>query len=186
LSLVQSDATAPTDVTVRKAGKRDVPELSALAIRTFVDAVGHTFYPSDLDAHLENHLSEACFSQAVDEDTILLAFVDDRMVGFIQYGAVKVPVEPRTDSDLEVHRLYVDSRVQSRGVGRRLMDAALADMRRRGATNVYLDVWEHNDGAIRFYRRYGFEIVGAHRIPVESGAKTDRDLIMVRRLQDAP
>lgn len=184
MSLVNSDTTAPADVTIRKAGKRDIPELSDLAIRTYVDAVGHTYSPSDLTAHLESHLSEDSFSQTLDEDTILLAFVDSRMVGFVQFGAVKLPVETRSGSDREVHRLYVDSEVQSRGVGKHLMDAALAEMRRSGVTNVYLDVWEHNDGAIRFYRRYGFEMVGSHRIAVESGAKTDRDLIMVRALQD--
>jgi len=184
LSFVQSDATAPTDVTIREAGKRDVPELSALAIRVYVDTVGHTFRPSDLTAYLEDNLSEARFSRAIEEDRILLAFVDDRMVGFIQFGDVRLPVEPRSEGDREVHRLYVDSSVQSRGVGSQLMDAALEEMRQRSAENVYLDVWEHNDAAMRFYERYGFEIVGSHRIAVESGAKTDRDLIMVCALKD--
>jgi ribosomal protein S18 acetylase RimI-like enzyme len=186
LRSVRSDAATPTDVTIRKADQRDVPELSALAIETYVDAVGHTFRPSDLDAYLEGHLSEDCFSRTVDEDTVLLAFLDGRMVGFVQFGAVKLPVEPRSGSDRELHRLYVDLKMQDRGVGRQLMDAALTEMRRSGAANVYLDVWERNEGAIRFYRRYGFETVGSHRIAVESGAKTERDLIMVRALRDVP
>lgn len=185
MSDVRTDPAPPSDVAIRQARRSDVPDLSALAIRVYVDTVGHTFRPSDLTAYLEDNLSAARFNRAIDEDTILLAFVDDRLVGFIQFGDVKLPVEPRSPSDREIHRLYIDQAVQSRGVGSQLMDAALEDVRQRGAENVYLDVWEHNDGAMRFYERYGFEIVGSHRIDVESGAETDRDLIMVRRLQDA-
>lgn len=182
---VRPDPDPSTDATIRPAARSDVPDLSALAIRIYVDTVGHTFRPSDLTAYLEENLSKDCFDRAIEQDTILLAFVDQRMVGFIQFGDVKLPVEPGSESDREVHRLYVDPSVQSRGVGGQLMDAALEDIRRSGAENIYLDVWERNDGAIRFYRRYGFEIIGAHRIAVESGAPTDRDLIMVCRLSDA-
>jgi len=49
-----------------------------------------------------------------------------------------------------------------------------------GTANIYLDVWEHNHGAQRFYRRYGFEVVGARSFEVESGAPTSLDLVMVR------
>ena len=62
------------------------------------------------------------------------------------------------------------------------MDAALNDPRLHGATNIYLDVWEHNHGAQRFYKRYGFEKVGERSFHVESGEETDVDFIMVRRL----
>lgn len=171
--------TRSNDVIIRKAEQRDVPELSALATEAYVEAVGHTFRPSDLQAHLDEHFSQASFRRTIDEDTVLLAFVDDRMVGYVQFGAVKLPVRPPSDSDRELHRLYVDPKMQSHGLGTRLMDAAMEEMRRSGAANVYLDVWEHNDGAIRFYQRYGFEVVGSHRIAVESGTTPDRDLIMV-------
>jgi len=43
------------------------------------------------------------------------------------------------------------------------------------------DVWEHNHGAQRFYRRYGFEVVGTRAFEVESGAATSLDLVMMRR-----
>jgi ribosomal protein S18 acetylase RimI-like enzyme len=62
------------------------------------------------------------------------------------------------------------------------MEAALAHPQLKEARSIYLDVWERNHEALRFYRRYGFDVVGAHRFEVASGAPTDLDLIMVRRV----
>ncbi len=48
------------------------------------------------------------------------------------------------------------------------------------ATRIFLDVWEHNHGARRFYERYGFGVIGQRAFVVESGAATSYDLIMLR------
>jgi ribosomal protein S18 acetylase RimI-like enzyme len=61
------------------------------------------------------------------------------------------------------------------------MQAALADPQLEHASTIYLDVWEHNPGALRFYRRHGFEVISTRTFAVESGAATSLDLIMARR-----
>jgi ribosomal protein S18 acetylase RimI-like enzyme len=48
---------------------------------------------------------------------------------------------------------------RSRGLGRELMDALLADARKAGYAKVSLSV-EKDSPAVGFYERYGFEIVG--------------------------
>ncbi len=47
---------------------------------------------------------------------------------------------------------------------------------------IDLDVWEHNLGAQRFYKRLGFEVVGTRVFEVESAGETSLDLVMVRRM----
>jgi ribosomal protein S18 acetylase RimI-like enzyme len=83
--------------------------------------------------------------------------------------------------DREIRRLYVHADFQNKGVGTQLMAAALDHPLLKAAENIYLDVWEHNRGAQEFYKRYSFEVVGAHRLAVASGLAAERDLIMVRR-----
>ena len=68
---------------------------------------------------------------------------------------------------------------RSKGAGTLLMQAALAHPQMQAAPAVYLDVWEHNHGAQRFYARHGFEVVGTRQFEVVSGAETSLDLIMV-------
>jgi ribosomal protein S18 acetylase RimI-like enzyme len=44
-----------------------------------------------------------------------------------------------------------------------------------GAAALWLSVWENNERAQRFYKRYGFEHVGEHKFMV--GNTADRDFI---------
>lgn len=49
------------------------------------------------------------------------------------------------------------------GVGGALVTAALAEARRMGAHKMSLEVWPHNEAAIRLYERHGFAMEGRRR-----------------------
>ena len=166
---------------VRELKIGEIPALADLARRTFSDAFGHSLSASDLASHLQNNLSDAYFRVAAEADVFLIAEIDARPVGYAQFGAVEIPAPGRSPGDQELRRLYVEPGIQGRGIGRQLLDAALAHPRLKGVASVFLDVWDENDGARRLYERYGFAVVGAHTFAVASGAAAPRDLIMVRR-----
>ena len=166
---------------IRKAEVDDAKALSALAMQTYTDAFGHSFSSVDLAAHLEKNLLPQNFHRILVEDTMLVAEVDERMVGFVQFGQGSLESEVAFSNDQELRRLYVQANFQNKGIGVRLMNAALDHPSLRGAERVYLDVWEHNPGAQRFYARYGFVVTGKREFVVESGAETSCDLIMVRQ-----
>jgi len=48
---------------------------------------------------------------------------------------------------------------QGQGIGRRLMERADQWAVEQGVNEVWLDVWEANEGAITFYERLGYETV---------------------------
>ena len=73
------------------------------------------------------------------------------LVGHALASAQRLPI-------LAVVRLYVAVTHQRRGVGRRLLAELLA--RHPRAESVRLYVLEGNAGALAFYRRQGFSIVG--------------------------
>lgn len=50
-----------------------------------------------------------------------------------------------------------------RGIGRRLLEATLAESERQGITRVELEVFVSNRGAVAFYERHGFEHEGVKR-----------------------
>jgi ribosomal-protein-alanine N-acetyltransferase len=82
----------------------------------------------------------------------------------------------------EIANLAVDPSGWGSGIGRALLDAALEEGERRGASAVYLEVRDSNERARRLYHSRGFEEVGRRRSyyqrPVE-------DAIVLRRMLKA-
>ena len=65
--------------------------------------------------------------------------------------------------EAEIANVAVAPGLRGRGVGARLLDAALAEVSRRGAEAVYLEVRESNTAARRLYASRGFEAVGRRK-----------------------
>lgn len=63
--------------------------------------------------------------------------------------------------DAGLYAVWVDPTVRGTDTARRLLEVAVAWARRRGFTRLRLDVGDHNDRAIAFYRRHGFAATGA-------------------------
>ena len=82
-----------------------------------------------------------------------------RVVGFCVTG-------PSEDADAdrataEVYAIYLLPEVEGTGVGRRLFEHAVEDLRRRGFRRATLWVLEANERARRFYERAGWRTDGA-------------------------
>lgn len=88
-------------------------------------------------------------------DTVWVAERDGEVVGFAQGGPSSAPdLEPGFAG--EVYMLYVHPAHQGRGLGRLLLDRALADLQTRGLWWVVIGVLEANAPARAFYERVGF------------------------------
>ena len=174
------------DICIVEATLDDDELLSALAVQTYTAAFGHSVSAADLAAHLMSNLTPERFRKMLREDVFLLAQLEGETVGFVQFGDAHIDDSNLSEplqidlGDKEIRRLYVSAAFQSCGVGSKLMDAALTSL---AGKTVSLDVWEDNAGAIRFYKRYGFERVGARAFRAASGETTGLDLILVRRSQ---
>ncbi len=170
-----------SDIVYRKATRADAEALAAFAARTFTETFGHLYPPEDLAAFLAaKYGADIQAREIADPETMYtLALRDGVTVGYCQLGAYELPIAC-DGAPLEIHRLYVDSSVKGAGVARALMDDALAQARSRGATSLWLSVWENNARAQAFYNRYGFEHMGEHKFMV--GKTADRDFIWRLRL----
>jgi ribosomal protein S18 acetylase RimI-like enzyme len=63
-----------------------------------------------------------------------------------------------------------------KGVGAPLMRACLEEAARRGYDAIWLGVWERNERAQEFYRKWGFEEAGTQAFQL--GAEMQTDLLM--------
>jgi len=120
------------------------------------------FLPNDLpavtsivrEALRENYPSSIYFDiHRWWRDGFLVADLDGNPVGFL---AAVIP----NDGQARILMLAVSTGLRGRGIGATLMNAFLANCEVRGLRRIELEVRISNLDAIRFYRRFGFEIVG--------------------------
>ena len=77
----------------------------------------------------------------------------------------------------ELKRLYIHSDFQGRGLGRGLLDLALAHLTQRyGAAAQWIGVWSRNHKAQKLYASAGFEKVGDYLFAV--GNTRDAEFIL--------
>ena len=112
----------------------------------------------------------------------LVAELDGAVVGYVKLQQT-VPI-PSHEHVLTINGLAVAARAQGRGVGRALIEAAIARATRLGARKLSLRVLGPNAGARRLYEACGFEVEGVLRGEfVLAGVEVD-DHLMARRLDD--
>lgn len=170
-----------SEIVYRPATPDDARALAAFAAQSFIDTFAHLYPPEDLEAYLaKSYAMGVIAAELADPDVrYALALQGDAIVGYSMWGPVELKAEHSVNA-WELYRLYVDGKVKGAGVARKLMDDVIAAVRVAGGDEIWLSVWENNERAQAFYRRYGFEHIGEHEFMV--GATADRDLIWRLRL----
>ena len=156
------------ELEIRSATSGDAPLLADLAERTWSDAVRGVISHDDMVAHLAKVRSKTDVGTAVDNQTILVAEAHCSILGWVEFGDVVIPEVDVRPGDQEIRRVYVQTSLQGRGIGRQLMTAALAHPRFAAAKRIFLQVWKQNERAIRLYESLGFRTVGATTFAVST------------------
>lgn len=165
-----------SEVTYRRAEASDAAALAELAASTFVQTFAHLYPREDLDAYLAKSYGAAIQRDEIEDETVAtwLAHRGAELIGYAQAGPMDMKVD-HAPTDRELYRLYVTGDAKGAGVAHQLMRVVVDWAREQGAPSLWLSVWENNERAQRFYRRYGFEHVGEHKFMV--GNTADRDFI---------
>jgi ribosomal protein S18 acetylase RimI-like enzyme len=174
-------------VQVTVADGTDIPELVAVAARTFPLACPPSVTPENIDKFIDENLSAERFDgYLVDPDRIVLAArAGGRILGYAMLirGVIDdadvqkaVTVRPAT----ELSKLYVLPDSHGGGASNALMHAALDRAAELDAKAVWLGVNQKNQRAQRFYTKHQFRIAGTKTFQV--GDALENDYVMVRRL----
>lgn len=151
-----------TAIQLAEAGAADAGALSAAGKRLFVQAYGKYSQADDLAIHLEKHFGPDSVARelACPDVSYTIAYDARIVVGFMKLRCGPAPDSVPAGDAIEVQQLYVDANAQRRGIGRQLMDRAIAVARKKGRDGIWLSVWQDADWAIRFYEACGFRRVG--------------------------
>jgi len=176
--------TLKLDPVIRRAGIADAALLAELGARTFVETFAADNRPEDIAAYLATAFGP---EQQADEltdshSTFLIAEVDGVAAGYAKIHPGRTPESVTGERPIELVRLYVSQMWLGRGVGAALMRDCLGEARRAGYQMLWLGVWERNNRARAFYRKWNFREVGKHIFQL--GDDPQIDILMERRVSE--
>jgi diamine N-acetyltransferase len=151
-------------VTIRRAVLPDANDLLQLAARTYYETFAPVNTPENMDAYMNSAFNP---SRLIDElndpqATFILAEVEQGLAGYAKLLTGPAPECVRGQAPVELVRFYIEKRWQGVGVASVLMKACLDEAEERGFRTIYLGVWEKNERAKAFYRKWNFKHVGEH------------------------
>ena len=167
---------------IYRADIQDIDILTHLSISTFRDAFGQANTKEDMDKYLAEEMSrEKLYAELNDKDNYFFMVSDhERVVGYAKMRVADIPEELAATNPIEVERIYVLQAYHNKKIGAVLMDHCITFAMHGGYDVLWLGVWEHNGGAIRFYERLGFELFGAHNFLLGNDMQTD--VLMKKKL----
>ncbi|KAA9331242.1 GNAT family N-acetyltransferase [Adhaeribacter soli] len=161
-------------VNLRIATKNDAEVLLSLSRKTFTQAFAAQNTEADMKAYLAENFTLARIREElkVPGVTFLLAYVNEQPAGYAKLSNNQNPTLPNL-KQAELERIYVLQKFQGHQAGKSLLELCLALAKQSGAEVLWLGVWEHNQKAIDFYRKFGFQQFGQHVFMLGSDAQND-------------
>lgn len=173
-----------TVIDVVEATASHAPLLAELGARTFRDTFAADNTEADMDLYLATAFTPEVQARELSDEgsLVLIVRADGTPAGYTRLRFGDAPACVRGVRSMELARFYVDLPWIGHGVGAALMKMALDAASTRACDVVWLDVWERNPRAIRFYSKWGFEVVGEQKFLL--GTDVQNDLLMARAAQE--
>ena len=167
----QPIATLPP--RIQPATLKDIPVIMTLAEATWEPTYRFIISKEQLEYMYRVIYTPASLRRQMQEQhhTFLLAYVDERPAGFASFspqpaGPEQPDDEISTGPAFKLHKIYVMPSHQGQGLGVRLLEAV--EKAAHAAQGRYLDlnVNRHNEKALGFYERHGYQRQRAEDVPI--------------------
>ncbi len=173
-------------VTLRPITISEVDIFSKTAARSFIEAYRETETMDELTAFCEKHFSIEHLTsdlQSVDYQHVA-AFLGDEMVGYLKLNLSVRPDGSRDLSALQIHRIYVLRDFWAHKIGAALMLKSMEIAVEIGAGLIWLVVYNKNQRAQDFYKKWGFEQTGVYDF--DFNGVIHKDYIFELKLESNP
>jgi ribosomal protein S18 acetylase RimI-like enzyme len=146
-------------LSIRYATKDDAALIADVSQKTFYDTFAADNTPEDMEIFLSEQFTKGRLMLEVGSpgNEFLLAYKNNAVAGYVKLREGKVPLKLKGKNLLEIARLYVLKEFIGERVGAQLMQRSIDIAREKNKEAIWLGVWEKNQRAIDFYRKFGFE-----------------------------
>ena len=148
-------------LSIRTATEADIPAIAHVHVQSWLT----TYQGIVPEAHLAS-LNEADradrWRNFFDSGQTYVAELDGEIVGFINGGPIREPIE---QYDAELYAIYLLARAQRRGIGSALLHKLIASLKPQGFKSMLVWVLEQNP-AVHFYAASGAVRVMSKQIEI--------------------
>jgi diamine N-acetyltransferase len=171
-------------IVIKTATEKDTLLIKNLSWQTFFDTFHQQNSREDMELFLRNNFNQEAVRVEITNpnNTFLVAYIKREAVGYAKLSESENPEELNGANSIEISRIYSVKEKIGSGVGKTLMEKSFEVARKKDKEVVWLGVWEHNQRAIQFYRRFGFEKFGEHIFML--GNDKQNDWLMKKRLTE--
>jgi ribosomal protein S18 acetylase RimI-like enzyme len=162
--------------------KADLLALQEISRQTFFDTFADVNTPANMRQYLDVNLSMEQLIKEWTNPSTTFYFVKqyDKVLAYLKINEADAQTEQRKEASLEIERIYVRKSDQRKGIGQFLLDFSIQLTKDKGFNLIWLGVWEHNQKALQFYEKNGFNFFGKHSFFLGNDEQTD--LLMELRL----
>jgi ribosomal protein S18 acetylase RimI-like enzyme len=164
-----------TTTRVRVATPSDAAMIAEMSRRTFYDSFAANNSREDMDKFMnEQFTMEGLIAEVGAPGNIfIVADYNGHPAGYARLRENNNPPELKGMETIEIARIYAEKEMIGKGIGRALMEKAIAIAMEQKKQLIWLGVWEKNFRAIEFYKSWGFKKFSDHPFVVGNDVQTD-------------
>jgi len=162
-------------IKIRPAGINDSEIITDVGSRSFQEAFGTRNSPEDMQKYLSEKFSLENIKKEISDVNakFFIAYFDEIPAGYMKLVKSEVPQELKVKNSLELQRIYVLKEYYDKKIGKELMQLCIDYATENKFNSVWLGVWQLNDKAVEFYKKWGFEIRGTRNFMLGNDLKED-------------
>lgn len=161
-------------IQIRTALKEDITDIERLARETWPVTYANILKPEQLNYMLDYFYNPAALEKQMTQGhSFIICTLDNKPVGFASWSQIETGV-------YKLHKLYVDTNTQGKGIGRKLIDHIIDKLQAEKAVALQLNVNRYNK-ARDFYEKLNFVIIGEEDVDIGNGI-FQNDFIMEKKL----
>ena len=163
---------------VRHLSKDELWQVRELALQIFPITYQEMVEPEQIDYMMDLfYTAENLLKQFESGQVFLIIYSEDKATGYASYTALN------ENGEYKLNKIYVDTRLQGKGLGRILINDVISRVRRAGGKSLQLNVNRFNR-AVGFYKSMGFILKKEELLDIGRGYFMD-DYVMELSLLNA-
>ncbi|SHF42980.1 Ribosomal protein S18 acetylase RimI [Seinonella peptonophila] len=142
--------------TFKKCTLEDVKILQDISYETFKETFQHLNTSENMEAYLQKAFNLKQLEKELlnVSSAFFFIYVNEELAGYLKVNVDIAQTERIENDALEIERIYIRNKFQGQGLGKYLINRGIEIAKAQNKKLVWLGVWEKNEGAIKFYKKW--------------------------------